>query len=547
MNQLQFQNLDYRDKKVVMKLQTVLDHPLFHRAKVLTHHQVLNQEVSSVMVLEAPDIEHWGAREQLILTSYYALINLSPIELEDFFEKLRVIQISGIVFKVNRLIESVPGLIIELCNRYDIPLIEIDESVKYEHVLFSVLQPIINENSRILNAYYDARKTISHVSKQDLSLTELLLAIEGFFHDAIQFESHTKEIFYANHDYGSSYEILSDRVVEGLKYVENTFHDLTLKFPSGTFRVTRIDIPNLLDQSYTLTIFKPMDEIQSELMMLLENAMELLLTNLLKIYAIKKNQSVRKNNQMHDLLLSRYYSKEERDTILRVLGIDKHPYYQGFMVSLYGKVNLENAVRSSLDPSIQWVRSRYSDFAYFQKNQDILFLINLPSKDDAIHVKDLGGLLDSNQSEDKKVICHIGISSVQDASLQHIHDNLVDLKSFMKVIHKKSTILEHDKIGFFKMFYRISSIEDLYEYVPVDLYELVQSKPEFALTLMRFIEHRHNYVKTSEHMYLHPKTIRYRIDKITERLNLNFDDPEHMLSIQVALKICEYTGLLPSM
>ena len=58
----------------------------------------LGNEITTAMVLEAPDIENWGQQGQMIITSFYALQNLSEHALADFFEKLVRIGISAVVF-----------------------------------------------------------------------------------------------------------------------------------------------------------------------------------------------------------------------------------------------------------------------------------------------------------------------------------------------------------------------------------------------------------------------------------------------------------------
>ena len=125
-----------------------------------------------------------------------------------------------------------------------------------------------------------------------------------------------------------------------------------------------------------------------------------------------------------------------------------------------------------------------------------------------------------------------------------INDNLLNLKKFMKIFHQRSLVLEYDQLGFFKLFHQIESSDGLFDYVPKQLLNLVSDKPEYALTFSCFLANNHNYVKTAEQLFVHPKTVRYRIDKVLERLNISLDDSDTLLSLQVALKICDYAGLL---
>lgn len=97
-----------------MKVSEILQLDVFKNAVIKTKEIGLDRDVDSVMVLEATDIERWGKKNQLILTSYFALKEMSYSDLEVFFEKLVQIDIGGIVLKINRLIDETPE---ELLNR----------------------------------------------------------------------------------------------------------------------------------------------------------------------------------------------------------------------------------------------------------------------------------------------------------------------------------------------------------------------------------------------------------------------------------------------
>lgn len=500
------------------------------------------------MILEATDIENWGSKHQLILTSHYALIHLEEEALLKFFKKLRTIQISGIIFKVSRLVEEVPIRLIQHCNTFDIPLIEIPNDVKYESILLAVFQPIINENSKLLNAYYHARKTINQLSMKDLTLDDLMETFKSLLKRDVQFESESQSTFYSTLKKARPYRVIDSQPLPKLKFIDNLFYAKVIALDNGkNTHVTSVEIPNILEQPYFFTIFEKFENLTETDLMLIENVTELLLTELLKIYALKKSRSLRKNNQMHDLLLARYYSVDEKETLLNTLNIDKYPFYQGVIVSLYGgKLNDNHPFRSPLDGVIDYVRTTFKDFAYFQKNDDVVFLFNLESETDGLIDQDFTGVIEMYKQINSEWLCHVGISSIQDDSLTQINDTLLDLKNLMKVIHPRSTVLEHDKLGFLKMFYKIDSIQELYGYVPKSLHKLIEEKPEYAITFARFLENQHHYVKTAEALYVHPKTVRYRIARVLERLNIELDDSETLLAMQVALKICEYTGLLKS-
>jgi purine catabolism regulator len=216
------------------------------------------------------------------------------------------------------------------------------------------------------------------------------------------------------------------------------------------------------------------------------------------------------------------------------------------MISLYGLEDEENKNpnRSPLDPAINFIKSRFKDSAYFQNNYDVVFLYNFNDKENQMHKELLQPLIDNYHRMNPDLICHVGISSIQTEILESINDNLLNIKKFMKIVHVNSKIIEYDQMGFFKLFYNIENLDELLEYVPSNVQLFIKEKAEFAKTLTTFLSLHQNYVKTGERMFVHPKTVRYRIEKAVDQLGLDLNDENMLLSLQVALKICEYTGLL---
>ena len=125
----------------------------------------LDNEVDSAMVLEAIDIENWSRKNQLILTSFYALHDLPEKELENFFVKMRRIGISGLILKTDRFIKMIPEWFIELCFNYEIPLIKITQDISYEKILFTIYEPLLNYQSHVLRTYYDVRQRFTKLER----------------------------------------------------------------------------------------------------------------------------------------------------------------------------------------------------------------------------------------------------------------------------------------------------------------------------------------------------------------------------------------------
>lgn len=514
-----------------MKIVDILKDDSFIDSQIVAGHAGLNNEVSSVMILEASDIENWGAKHQLILSSYFALVDLDQEGLEAFYKKMKDIGISGLIIKPKRLIKDVPQQLIQLSNKYSIPLLLIDPRIKYEHIVMAVLQPIINENTSILNSYYEYRRMLSQLSLKNYSIKEILEHFKSFLHTDTQLELLGEKFCVTTLSNTTNYSQAAIRTIDKSKYVEHDYLVRTLNHPNKSSQdILSVYIPNIENKPYLFSVFKNPSYISQKEYMLIENAVEFLQNQLLIEHALKKDQFLLKNNHMLDLLFNPNLSSDEKNRILNHLTINQFDHYLCVMVSLISeKCNREH----QMEKLIAVAKQIWPHVAFLKKNQEIIFLYNLP-ENKLIGETEFKELIDSN------CIIHVAISEPLTTDFHKSVVSLEKLIKFMSIIYPQSAILDYRTLGFYKLFLNVQSMDELMEFVPQNVINVVNNKPDLAETLETFLDYSQNFVKTGELLYIHPKTVRYRIERLTEMLNLDLNDPTQLLTTHVALKVCSY-------
>lgn len=315
--------------------------------------------------------------------------------------------------------------------------------------------------------------------------------------------------------------------------------------PAGT--IVCVEIPNLENQKYNLSIFEK-DHPLSELdYMVIENAVEFLQAELLKNYTIKHSQFLRKNDLMVDILNTRYYSTVELEELLSLVGLSQFNYYQGLMISLYDYQNIPTTYTDIfLQTFVQVMRDQYAHLAFYAKNNRVIFLKNLQSQETAFKKSDLAQLIETISAQalpdnPASVYCHIAISSVHSRnSLKEINKECLDTTKMMTHFYQESHMMYYDDLGIFKYFLETDSLNELEKFIPKDLAALRNESPDLFKTLKVFLLENQNYVMTASKLFIHPKTVRYRIDKIKDILDVNFEDAEQILLYQIAIRLYEF-------
>ena len=59
-------------------------------------------------------------------------------------------------------------------------------------------------------------------------------------------------------------------------------------------------------------------------------------------------------------------------------------------------------------------------------------------------------------------------------------------------------------------------------------------------TLYVYLKNFFGLKESGKELHLHPNTVKYRIDKIQDLLNVNLNDPDHFMNVMMALQIYFY-------
>lgn len=164
-----------------MNVSDALTLPSFEGATVIAGEAGLSREVSTATIVEAPDIDVWGAAGQLLITSFYAFEGLGDKELASFFDKAAGLGIGAIVFKPERLLAEAPAKVVRLCDEHDIPLVQVAAGTKYEGLLLDVLGSFL-EKALEQKAFYESNNLMRELLTEpsgDASRTQAALKALG--------------------------------------------------------------------------------------------------------------------------------------------------------------------------------------------------------------------------------------------------------------------------------------------------------------------------------------------------------------------------------
>ena len=106
---------------------------------------------------------------------------------------------------------------------------------------------------------------------------------------------------------------------------------------------------------------------------------------------------------------------------------------------------------------------------------------------------------------------------------------------------KNKSVVHYSSLGFFQIFGEIDDVTELERYIPETLKKLYlyddEHKGELITTLQMYLRNNQSIKKTADAMFVHYRTISYRLEKIKQISGINFDDANEVLAVSNGLII----------
>lgn len=536
-----------------MDVHEILRKPSLQSARLIAGEKGLSRPVTGIMVLEAADIENWGSKGQAILTSYYALKDLSQAELMDFLEQLTKIGISALVIKLERFVTDVPEDIIRYCGRHNLPLIQIPKDVKYEFIILDVLGPIIDSNAAALNRHYEVHNKLTRMALKEPSLKQILEELKKMILYDVTLINHTRQKQLGTSPRLENFSILQKNPLPPTRYMNFQYKKAVIDYDLTTKKEVHfalsVNVPNLEQDDIELLIHNQDHALTSDDFMVIENIVSFLQTELLRQYSITQSSIQRTNNLVNNLLTGRTTDPADRESLLDALSISQYPCYQVITVQLQGK-NAETAAGEAGPSRLFYglkaaFKNNWSPSAYMETPDRISFIYNFSKKEELIKPQDLKKLLNTLSKSGELSGFHYQASlspAGNSGEIPELSQNAAEVLKILHLFYPADWVLSYDDLGIYKIFLVTGNLEHLEQFIPQKLLDFRREQPELMETLCCFLEHGQNFSDTAAALYLHPKTIRYRVNKITGLLDFDFSDPEQLLQVQIAYRLFKLIG-----
>ena len=537
----------------------LLESEQFPKMKLLCGEKGLDLEVKGIRIIEIEDMERYLTGGEILITSFQVYLSCSDREVEQHFEDLVKSDISGFIVKKRKEYDPTGrrlSLLEKHCKKYEIPLVEISEDSYYWGIIRYVIMQVFDKDTARLKYF-----KITHDN-----FNTFILNNNGSCNtasDIIKFLSVMIEnpvvLYYGNlncmvsTNSDNSKLILSDEIQPYKPNIITKFQYMKQMKGSCVQYVVKFAILN--EMEIYITITEENRELTELDYMAIENAIINLQYGFLSEFAQDEVKKKYQRDIIHNILNGLLSSKEMTEAAAQ-LGMKESDTYRVVDFHTITKNVQRKYTKEQLHEVgvIEGELMHLLPDALIYRNMDQIVMIQQvdSNQTELEYQKEMEEIEEVIQRSilyrKKDTDFQIGIGkSVEE--YQRLKESYYEASQAIKYIEiirlvtgdKNKSVVHYSNLGFFQIFGKVDDMTELERCIPETLKKLYlyddEHKGELITTLQMYLRNKQSIRKTADAMFVHYRTISYRLEKIKQISGINFDNANEVLAVSNGLII----------
>ena len=537
----------------------LLESEQFPKMKLLCGEKGLDLEVKGIRIIEIEDMERYLTGGEILITSFQVYLSCSDREVEQHFEDLVKSDISGFIVKKRKEYDPTGrrlSLLEKHCKKYEIPLVEISEDSYYWGIIRYVMIQVFDKDTARLKYFkitHDSFNTFilknngSSNTASDI-IKFLSIMIEN---PVVLYYGDLNCMVSTNSD--NSKLILSDEIQPYKPNIITKFQYMKQMKGSCVQYVVKFAI--LSEVEIYITITEENRELTELDYMAIENAIINLQYGFLSEFAQDEVKKKYQRDIIHNILNGLLSSKEMTEAAAQ-LGMKESDTYRVVDFHTIKK----NVQRKYTKEQLHEVGVIVGELMYLlpdaliYRNMDQIVMIQQvdSNQTELEYQKEMEEVEDVIQRSilyrKKDTDFQIGIGKSVEG-YQRLKESYHEASRAIKYIDiirlvtgdKNKSVVHYSNLGFFQIFGKVDDMTELERCIPETLKKLYlyddEHKGELITTLQMYLRNNQSIKKTADAMFVHYRTISYRLEKIKQISGINFDNANEVLAVSNGLII----------
>ena len=537
----------------------LLESEQFPKMKLLCGEKGLDLEVKGIRIIEIEDMERYLTGGEILITSFQVYLSCNDREVEQHFEDLVKSDISGFIVKKRKEYDPTGrrlSLLEKHCKKYEIPLVEIPGDFYYWGIIRYVIMQVFdkatarlkyfkithdNFNAFILNNNGSCNTASNIIKFLSVMIENPVVLYYGNLNCMVSTNSDNSKL------------ILSDEIQPYKPNIITKFQYMKQMKGSCVQYVVKFAI--LSEVEIYITITEENRELTELDYMAIENAIINLQYGFLSEFAQDEVKKKYQRDLVHNILNGLLSSKEMTEAASQ-LGMKESDTYRVVDFHTITKNVQRKYTKEQLHEVgvIEGELMHLLPDALIYRNMDQIVMIQQvdSNQTELEYQKEMEEVEDVIQRSilyrKKDTDFQIGIGKSVEG-YQRLKESYYEASQAIKYIEiirqvtgdKNKSVVHYSNLGFFQIFSKVDDMTELERCIPETLKKLYlyddEHKGELITTLQMYLRNNQSIKKTAGAMFVHYRTISYRLEKIKQISGINFDDANEVLAVSNGLII----------
>lgn len=547
------------DKTYGISVRSVLEMEVLKGAKLIAGRGGLDRVVTSMNVMEVPDIIDWVSGGELIVTTAYSIKD----DVEKLVELVPALNSRGVVglgIKPKRYIRETPQAVINAANALSFPIFEIPPEVSFSKIITPVLTTIVNNQAQVLMDIYDLQKSLTATMLSGGNLQAITQTLHNRYGNSVAiynefFSSYVISATYSRRDaiYRQMENCVRDNAGER-HGSDNALSWRELCKVDGR-ECSKITVPIYSDKKLYGYIFMWEDnrEVTSVDLAVIEASTSLIALEMLKKISLFEMENNHKVSFLDDLLVNDELSQRKALANAEYFDFDIEAIHQVAVVQVinsHNSLSLPNGALYKMNNNIVRVLRRLSRSASYKllfvnKCDNIVLVFEQSSRSPALCKQEVSQFMEVFG----KALADDGLLEFISIGIGRAYPDTADLWKSCSEAKRAAgcgsvggvRVHYFEDMGVYRFLSCDTLQNELQSFYTETLKVLVDydrdHDSELVRTLQTYFKCGGNLKKLAEELGVHYNTVAYRIQRIKELAGVSFDNADQLLNLQIALKI----------
>lgn len=528
-------------------------------SQVVAGYQKLDNVVKGVTIIEAPDIVNWLSGGELLLTSLYSGPG-EGLDYRDFIQKLAEKEVSALAIKIHRFVQEIPKEVIDAANEYGLPIIELDGNIRFVDIMYPVMEQLFNSQVVTLKYYQNVQERFTTLALQCEGLEAILKTLEELVGNPVAvYDKNFRCISTTDSRIAKFIEPQERELRENLNE-KFSYYRQKVHYPAlGEGLVPQIVVPlKAFSQvrSY-LTVVELNKSLQDVDFISLEHAATVVSLDMVKRFTVQEVEQKFKDDLIEHVLSGELGTANTLErTHLMEWDLNRPYRVVVFAVQNIDSYLVENRTQNKM--ALQGVKSEITsivsntirnytrDFIIGNKADTMIVLWPEVENNENVleQIKAIGKEVQEQvKKRMKKLSIQVGIGDIA-AGLEEIprsYKEAQDALTYGVMLYKENPVVSFSELGVFRILCKFAERNSLEEFIPKPLLKILkydqENEADLLKTLQVFLECNGNASKAAKELFIHYKTILYRLERIKEVAQLDLEDNKNRLELEMGLKM----------